>query len=119
MMRTSFVLAIAMTMAASTAFASTSAFESAPADSKAVTVKGKADGRADDSDAIQHAIDQATEHSPGGVVFLPSGRYRITRSILVWPGVRVYGVGRTRPVLVLADKNPGFDKKLASMVAFG
>src|SRR5437762_2988014 len=109
---------VALTMVATSAFASTSAFESAPVDARAVTVKGKADGRADDSDAIQQAIDQATEHSPGGVVFLPSGRYRITRSILVWPGVRVYGVGRTRPVLVLGDRTPGFDKNLASMVAF-
>ena len=118
MMHTLFLSTIAATMVASTTLASTSAFESTPADSRAVTVKGKADGRADDSDAIQQAIDKATEHSPGGVVFLPSGRYRITRSILVWPGVRVYGVGRTRPVLVLGDRTPGFDKNLASMVAF-
>src|ERR1700760_62015 len=115
---------VALTMVATSAFAptsafaSTSAFESAPPDAKAVTVKGKADGRADDSDAIQQAIDQSTEHSPGGVVYLPSGRYRITRSILVWPGVRVYGVGRTRPVLVLGNNTAGFDKGLASMVAF-
>lgn len=109
---------VALTMVATTAFASTSAFESAPADPRAVTVKAKADGKADDSDAIQQAIDQSTDQSPGGVVFLPSGRYRITRSILVWPGVRVYGVGKTRPVLVLGNNTPGFDKGLASMVAF-
>src|SRR3954469_20778191 len=104
------VVALATVATQTAAFAAQSDFESAPADSRAVTVKGKADGRADDSGAIQQAIDQASEHSPGGLVFLPSGRYRITRSILVWPGVRVYGVGRTRPVLVLGDRTPGFDK---------
>src|ERR1700761_8785281 len=109
---------VTLTMVASSAFASTSAFESAPPDPRVVPVKGKADGRADDSDAIQQAIDKSTENSPGGVVYLPSGRYRITRSILVWPGVRVYGVGRTRPVLVLGNNTAGFDKGVASMVAF-
>src|SRR6186713_406532 len=101
-----------------TAFAAQSEFESAPADSRAVTVKGKADGRADDSDAIQQAIDQASENGTGGLVFLPSGRYKITRSILVWPGVRIYGTGRTRPVLFLGDNTPGFQKGVGSMVAF-
>src|SRR3569833_366929 len=108
---------VALAMAATTAVASTSAFEAAPPEARAVTVKAKADGKADDSEAIQQAIDQSSEHSPGGVVFLPSGRYRITRSILIWPGVRVYGVGKTRPVLVLGNNTAGFDKGLASMIA--
>jgi hypothetical protein len=101
-----------------TAFASTSAFQAAPTDPRAVIVKGKGDGRADDSDAIQHAIDQAAEHGGGGVVFLPSGRYRISRTILVWPAVRLFGTGRTRPVLVLGDNTPGFQHGISSMVVF-
>jgi len=109
---------VALTTVTATVFASTSAFESPPQDPRAVTVKAKADGGADDTDAIQQAIDKATEHSPGGLVFLPSGRYRITRSILVWPGVRIYGTGRTRPVLVLGNNTPGFEKGVSSMVAF-
>ena len=99
-------------------FAATSAFEAAPNDPRAVTVKGKGDGRADDTDAIQQAIDQAAEHGSGGVVFLHSGRYRITRSLLVWPAVRIFGIGKTRPVLVLGNNTPGFQKGLATMVVF-
>jgi hypothetical protein len=95
--------------------AARSAFESAPADPRAVTVKGCGDGRADDSDAIQQALDQAAEHG-GGVVFLPSGRYRISRTILVWPAVRVFGIGPTRPVLVLGINTPGFQHGVGSMV---
>jgi hypothetical protein len=100
------------------ALAATSAFESAPADPRAVTVKGKGDGRADDTDAIQRALDQAAESAGGGVVFLPSGRYRISRTILVWPGIRVFGTGRTRPVLVLGNNTPGFQQGVGSMVVF-
>ena len=102
---------------AAPALASTSAFESAPADPRAITVKGRGDGRADDTDAIQHALDQAAEKG-GGVVFLPSGRYRISRTLLVWPSVRVFGVGPTRPVLFLGNNTPGFQKGVGSMVVF-
>jgi hypothetical protein len=115
-MKSMLVCITALTLLASTAFASTSAMQSAPSDPRAVTVKGKGDGKADDTDAIQHALDAASEH--GGVVFLPSGRYKISRSILIWPAVRLYGTGRTRPVLFLADNTPGFQKGVGSMVVF-
>ncbi|MEP7243715.1 MAG: glycosyl hydrolase family 28-related protein [Gammaproteobacteria bacterium] len=98
--------------------ASTSAFESAPADPRAITVNGQRDGRADDTDAIQRALDQVAEKPGGGVVFLPSGRYRISRTLLIWPSVRVFGVGPTRPVLVLGNRTPGFQKGIGSMVVF-
>src|ERR1700744_4840252 len=45
------------------------------------------DGIADDSDALQQAIDRVQETSQQGIVFVPEGRYRITRTIYVWPGV--------------------------------
>ena len=108
----------ALTLSTRPALALTSAFESAPVDSRAATVTGKGDGRTDDTDAIQSAIDKASEQGGGGVVFLPSGRYRISRTILVWPAVRVFGVGKTRPVLVLGNNTPGFQKGIASMVVF-
>ncbi len=98
--------------------ASSSVFATAPADPSAVTVAGRGDGKADDTAAIQQAIDKAAEHNNGGLVFLPSGRYRISRSILVWPAVRIYGVGPTRPVLVLGDHTPGFQRGVGNMVVF-
>jgi Pectate lyase superfamily protein len=108
----------ALTVVVGAARAAASAFESAPADPRAVTVKGKGDGRADDTDAIQRALDLAAEHGGGGLVLLPSGRYRISRTILVWPAVRVFGIGRTRPVLVLGNNTPGFQHGLGTMVVF-
>jgi len=95
-----------------------SAFASAPIDPRAVAVAGHGDGVADDSAAIQAAIDAAEAKGGGGLVFLPSGRYRITRTIYVWPGVRIFGVGRTRPTIVLAPDTPGFQHGVGSMVLF-
>lgn len=94
---------------------SRSAFVVAPADPSAITVRGRGDGRADDSGAIQDAIDAAAKPG-GGLVFLPSGRYRISRTLFLWPGVRLFGVGATRPVIVLGDATPGFQKGVANMV---
>jgi len=98
--------------------ASVSAYQSMPDDPRAVVVRAKGDGVADDSDALQQAIDAAANKGAGGVVFLPSGRYRISRSMLIPIAVRVYGVGKTRPVLVLGANTPGFQKGVANMVIF-
>ena len=98
--------------------ASVSAYVSMPDDPRAVTVKAVGDGRSDDTDVIQAAINKASNNGEGGVVFLPSGRYRITRTILVPLSVRVYGVGPTRPVFVLAANTPGYQKGVANMVVF-
>jgi sugar lactone lactonase YvrE len=76
-----------------------------------------ADGVTDDSEAIQAAIDRAGEHGEG-ILFVPSGRYRITRTIYIWPAVRVIGYGDTRPVFVLADNTPGYQQGLGYMFLF-
>lgn len=98
--------------------ASVSAYQTMPDDPRAIKVKAVADGRADDTAAIQEALNAASNKGEGGVVFLPSGRYRITRSLLVPLAVRLYGVGPTRPVLVLGANTPGFQKGVANMVVF-
>jgi hypothetical protein len=91
----------------------------APAEPGAITVKAIGDGRADDSAAIQAAIDQAASSKTGeGIVFLPSGRYRISRTLYMWPGVRLFGVGKTRPVILLGANTPGFGQGLGTMVIF-
>jgi hypothetical protein len=76
------------------------------------------DGKADDSAAIQAAIDKAESNAREGIVFVPSGHYRLTRTVYIWPGVRVIGYGGTRPVFLLADATPGFQKGVGEMVMF-
>jgi hypothetical protein len=112
------VLCAPVAAQAASAPASISAYQTMPDDPRAVKVKAAGDGRTDDSAAIQEAINSASNKGEGGVVFLPSGRYRITRTILVPLAVRVYGVGPTRPVFVLAAGTPGFQKGVANMVVF-
>ena len=43
---------------------------------------------------------------------------RISHTLLISPGVRLYGVGATRPVLVLRSHTPGFQHGVGSMVVF-
>ena len=115
---TGMAAAVLLLATSASAAASVSTFASAPDDPSAVVVRAVGDGRADDSAALQGAIDAAAAKEGGGVVFLPSGRYRISRTLFLWPGVRVFGVGATRPLILLGDKTPGFQKGLGNMVIF-
>jgi hypothetical protein len=77
-----------------------------------------ADGTLDDSAAIQTAIDKAAGRGREGIVFVPMGRYRLTRTVYLWPGVRLIGYGTSRPVFVLAANSPGFQVGMGVMVMF-
>lgn len=68
------------------------------------------DGVADDSDAVQRAIDKVQETTVQGIVFVPEGQYRLGKTIYVWPGVRLIGYGSRRPVFVLGENTPGFQE---------
>ena len=113
---------VLMTAAALTApaaaAASRSVFLQAPQDPRAVIVKAAGDGSTDDTAAIQAALDRAEVGGEGGIVLLPSGRYHISRTLFIWPAVRVFGFGPTRPVLVLGDRTAGFQTGVAAMVVF-
>lgn len=76
------------------------------------------DGTADDSDAIQQAIDKVQETTNQGILFIPSGRYRITKTIYVWPGIRLIGFGTARPIFALPANTPGFQKDPSYMIFF-
>ena len=50
--------------------------------------------------------------------FSPEGRYRITNTLYIWPGIRVIGYGATRPVIVLPANTPGFQDASREKVMF-
>src|SRR3974377_1119340 len=82
-------------------------FATRPNDAKAVyldtgSFPQRGTGVADDTNALQGVINKVQETSGQGIVFIPSGRYPLTRTIFVWPGIRLIGFGATRPVFVLA-----------------
>src|SRR5262245_378276 len=68
----------------------------------------RGDGAADDTAAVQAAIDKVQETTGEGIVFVPSGRYRLTTTVYVWGGIRLIGYGTTRPVFVLGANTPGY-----------
>jgi hypothetical protein len=76
------------------------------------------DGLADDSDALQQAINKVQETTNQGILFVPAGRYRLTRTIYVWPGIRLIGFGATRPIFVLGANTTGFQQGPKYMVFF-
>jgi hypothetical protein len=77
-----------------------------------------ADGIADDTEALQDAINKVQEDHFQGILFVPSGRYRISKTIYIWPGIRVIGYGQTRPLLLLGANTPGYQQGPAYMVFF-
>jgi hypothetical protein len=100
----------------STAFAA-SVFTIRPDDSKAVYLDAPA-ASTDSSAALQAALDKAAGPAHEGIVFVPAGRYSLTRTVYVWPGVRLIGYGTARPVFVLPANTPGFQKGMGVMVMF-
>ncbi len=70
----------------------------------------RADGMTDDTEAIQNAIDKVSSTTGAGVLFVPEGTYRLTKTVYVWPGVRLIGYGQNRPVFKLAANTPGFQE---------
>ncbi|MGB6804489.1 MAG: glycosyl hydrolase family 28-related protein, partial [Candidatus Sulfotelmatobacter sp.] len=78
----------------------------------------KGDGIADDSAVLQQTINQVQEKTNQGILFVPAGRYRLTKTIYIWPGIRLIGFGATRPVFVLAANTPGFEHGPSYMLFF-
>ena len=93
--------------------AASSYYRSAPDDPAAVVFRPGAfgavgDGVADDTAALQAAVNAVQERMVRGVVLVEQGRYRLSETVFVWAGIRLIGYGAERPVLVLAADTPGF-----------
>lgn len=104
-------------------WASSSYYPLRPDDPQAVSLtRGEGglhgDGAGDDTDAIQQAIDKVQETTGQGIVFIPEGRYRLSKTVFVWPGVRLIGYGANRPVFVLGKNTPGYQDGMGYMVMF-
>jgi Gluconolactonase len=69
-----------------------------------------ADGHADDTAAIQAAIDHVADTTGQGIVFVADGKYRVSHEIHLWSGIRLIGYGAHRPSFVLAPNTPGFQE---------
>ena len=86
-----------------------------PDDSRAVDFSKQnfgvhADGVGDDAEALQDAINRVQDTTGAGIVFIPEGRYRLSKTIYVWQGIRLIGYGNKRPVFVLGKSTPGYQE---------
>lgn len=70
--------------------------------------KISADGKTDVSDELQKAIADVKGTYNFGIVFIPEGKYLISKTIFIPQAVRLIGYGKTRPQIILAKNSPGF-----------
>lgn len=68
----------------------------------------KTDGKIDVSEELQAAINQVKSEKNYGILFIPEGKYKISKTIYIPGAVRVIGYGKTRPEIVLGKNSPGF-----------
>lgn len=78
----------------------------------------KADGKSDVTEALQKAINQVKIEKNFGILFLPEGSYRISKTIQIPSSVRLIGYGKKRPVIYLGADTPGYQTKQNYMVWF-
>lgn len=74
----------------------------------------KADGKADVSRELQRAINQVKQEKNFGILFIPEGKYLITRTLYIPSSVRLIGYGKHRPEIILAPHAKGFDAEPAA-----
>ncbi|RSK25851.1 gluconolaconase [Bacillus sp. HMF5848] len=74
----------------------------------------KGDGVSDDSDAIQEAINKVKRTMNYGIVFIPEGTYRISKTIYIPKAIRLIGYGKKRPTILLGENTPGFQDEVPS-----
>ncbi|MDQ8184344.1 glycosyl hydrolase family 28-related protein [Pelagicoccus sp. SDUM812002] len=69
------------------------------------------DGKADDTEAIQSAINAVQAKSEYGVLYVPEGIYRVSDTIYIWKGIRLIGFGSERPTFVLPANSVGYQSE--------
>ncbi|GAB6119052.1 hypothetical protein JCM30204_02000 [Dysgonomonas termitidis] len=71
------------------------------------------------SDALQKVINQIKREKNFGILFIPEGTYRISKTIYIPGAVRLIGYGTNRPEFILAGNSLGFkDEKVKYMFWF-
>lgn len=76
------------------------------------------DGKYDCSTALQEALNTIKKERGFGTLYLPEGKYLISKTIYVPDAIRIIGYGSVRPEIVLAKNTAGFAEKETPMVWF-
>ena len=78
----------------------------------------KADGKMDVSDILQEAINKIKIEKNFGILFIPEGKYRISKTIHVPAAIRLIGYGKKRPEIILGANTPGYQEEQNYMIWF-
>jgi len=78
----------------------------------------KADGKMDVSEVLQEAINKVKTEKNFGIVYIPEGKYRISKTIHVPAAIRLIGYGKNRPEIVLGANTPGYKDEQNYMIWF-
>ncbi len=92
---------------------SISVYQQKPEDSQALYFTAeayniKADGKMDVSEQMQTAINKIETETGYGILFIPEGKYLVSKTIYVPGSIRLIGYGKNRPEIILAKNSPGF-----------
>lgn len=74
----------------------------------------RADGKMDVSEALQSAINQVKTEKNFGVLFIPEGEYRISRTIYIPAAIRLIGYGKNRPEFILRENTAGYQEEVST-----
>ncbi|MDR9414799.1 MAG: glycosyl hydrolase family 28-related protein [Gracilimonas sp.] len=66
------------------------------------------DGEHDVSEALQLAINKVKKDKNFGILFIPEGKYLISKTIYVPKAIRIIGYGENRPEFILGENTKGF-----------
>lgn len=66
----------------------------------------------DVSGILQEAINQLKREKNFGILFIPEGRYRISKTIYIPNAIRLIGYGKLRPEFILSKNSPGFQEEV-------
>ena len=78
----------------------------------------KADGKTDVSDELQAAINRLKTEKAFGILFIPEGKYLISKTIHVPAAIRLIGYGKNRPEIILGRNTPGYQTEQNYMIWF-
>ena len=95
---------------------SKSYYQQKPEDADAVyftpaTFKITNDGKTDVSNELQDAINQIKVKQNFGILFIPEGKYLISKTIYIPPAIRLIGYGKNRPQIILKKNAPGYQQE--------
>ncbi len=66
------------------------------------------DGKHDVSEALQFAINKLKKEKNFGILFIPEGKYLISKTIYVPKAIRIIGYGENRPEFILGANTAGY-----------